>query len=492
MTVSRYPLIDGSTKCLDPGFLYSDRSAAPQDFWGRANSITCPTGQEPGVAYLVVPRSVNDTLDMNTLHSITWVDEAYNDLGILVSQTLTTFQNYVITRIWMVGVDGDGKSAALVELRDKRHLMMGVNNWEYNVRRHGGGGNWSAGTPEDHFYTDTLNSGSLYTWQQVLNDLWLSFPSTLRGTTPTLPYIPVQKPENLKYHGDAWLFVGDLLARCQSRLVYDPVADAFTVVRIGQAQSGLAAQVAALANRVTWDATPRQNLQLSSIAETIRFYFPKYGIPNQTDAGGQTVKPYYTIEKPSNLRGAQAGSKMPYITDFQAVYNNQAEADKSNAAPANDSELQALATELARKIGDKIDLGGERGRIIYSGIVPPSSTGASAKVISLGSEVAEMCWRDYGGDEGCVTDVRTAEELPDGQGEGIDWQPRDGSWIGKTAGIAKGSTGTFTVWDKSSGTWQATSETFTVTALGALIPANKYATAWDYRGQKVAAPWECQ
>ncbi len=409
MSVSRYPYLvsySGATfRVLDPGKLYSDRTAAPQDFWAKANSIFCPTGQSPGAAYFVVSRAVNDTLGMNETYSIKWVHE----------NGTTTWQNYVIARIWMVGVDGDGQSAALVELLDKRQLMRGANSFSYNVRRHGGG-TWSSGSVSQ-FYSDSLDSSALFTWQAVLNDLWLHFPSTLRGTAPTLPYIPQMRLENFHNWGDAWEAVGRLLAMCQCRLVLDPVADTFTVVRIGGVQSGLAAQVAALAARVMYDATPRQNLQLASMPETIRFYFPKYGIPNQTDAGGQTVRPYYWINKPTNLAGAQAGTVMPYMTSFHAVYNNQSQADMQNYAPANDTDLQNLAAELAEKVANKIDLGGERGRIIWSGIVPTTA-------LSLGSEVANICWRDYGGDEGCVTDARTAEGLPDGQAPPIDREPR--------------------------------------------------------------------
>jgi hypothetical protein len=165
MTVTRYPLIDGVTRCLDPGALYSDSTAAPQDFWGKANSITCPTGQTAGAAYFVVTRAVNDSLAMNSLHTIDWLHE----------NGTTTWQQYVISRIWMVGIDGDGLSAALVEMRDKRHLMRGAANWQYNVRRHSVG-TYSSGNPAGQYYTDSLNAGSLWTWQAILNDMWLNFP----------------------------------------------------------------------------------------------------------------------------------------------------------------------------------------------------------------------------------------------------------------------------------------------------------------------------
>lgn len=85
--------------------------------------------------------------------------------------------------------------------------------------------------------------------------------------------------------------------------------------------------------------------------------------------------------------------------------------------------------------------------------------------------------------------------LTDDAGVGIAWLDIGTSqqleWIGKTAGIAKGAAGLFTVWDKSTGVWAATAEAFQATALGAAIPANKYATAMEYRGQKICAPWEC-
>ena len=403
---TRYPLI-GSTPCLDPGKLYTDRTAAPQDFWGLANSISCPTGIHPGSAFLVVTRAVNDALEMNSTHSISWSHE----------NGVTTWPDYTIVRQWFVGVDGDSKSAALVELQDKRCLMRGAANFAFNIRRHSGGTYSSGSTATGQFYTDSLDSGTPYTWQRVLNDLWTYLPAAIRGTAPTLPYEPLNRPENLRYFGDAWEAVGDLLARCQSKLAFDPIAGTFSVVRIGEAQPGLAGQVEALKSRVMFDATPRQNLNLAAVPEKIRFYFPKYGIPTQTDAGGQIVRPYYTIDKPTNLAGCQAGTVKPYKTSFQAIYNNQADADAAAglAQPLNQTELENLASELARKIADKIDLGSERGRIIYSGVVTS---------IPLGSEVAHVQWRDLGTQEGCVTDVRTAEELPDGEDKGINVVPQ--------------------------------------------------------------------
>lgn len=407
---TRYPYLvsaSGSTfRCLDPGKLYSDRTAAPQDFFGRANSISCPTGLSPGSAFFVVTRTANDTLGMNEAYSIKWLHE----------NGTTVWQKYCIARIWMIGVDGDSRSAALVHMLDKRQLMLGAAQKSYNTRRHSGGTYSTSSSDVSQYYTDSLNAGALWTWQEVLADLWDELPSAIRGTAPTLAYIPQVKPQNLSYFGDAWEAVGDLLARCQSMLVYDPIGDAFTVVRIGDPQNGLAAQVAALATRVMYDATPRQNLQLASIPETIRFYFPKYGIPSQTAAGGQTVRPYYTIDKPSNLAGCQAGTVKPYRTSFHAVYNSQADADKANYPPANDTELQNLASELAEKIADKIDLGAERGRIIWNGIVPTTA-------LALGSEVASIQWRDLGTDEGCVTESRTAESLPEGQGPPVSIPP---------------------------------------------------------------------
>ncbi len=444
--VSRQLYIDGAA-CLDPGALYcpDGETAAPQDFAGLANSITCPTGQAPGSAFLVVSRAVNDALAMNSLHTLAWVDDGVT----------TSWPNYVICRQWMVGVDGDSKSAALVELRDKRQLMMGAANWQYNVRRHSGG-TYSAADPAARFYTDSLNGSNPYTWQEVLNDLWLHFPSAIRGTAPTLPYTPLYLPENIRVHGDAWAAVGDLLERIQCRLVLNPVASTFSVVRVGAAQAGLASQVAAAAGRVMFDATPRQNLQMATVPETVRVYFPKYGVPPQSDAGGQAVKPYHIIDKPSNLAGAVAGSKLGFRTSVHAIYPSQTQADLTGGVPDNIADLENYATEIAAKVVNKLDLGTERGRIIYTGIVTS---------ISLGSEAGSVCWRDLGGAEGCVTDYRTAEVVPDGNAPVEQCQPLSRSGWGRISGVsgleALGSA-TCRVWSDATGTMADSGEDITV------------------------------
>lgn len=470
---TRYPYLvsySGNTfPCIDPGKLYSDRTAAPQDFWGRASSVTCPVGIYPGSAFFVVSRLSNDTMEMNETYSIKWQHEG----------GVTTWQKYVICRQWFIGVDGDGKSAALVELRDKRQLMLGAAQKSYNTRRHSGGTYSTSSTDVSQYYTDSLNAGALWTWQEVLADLWDELPSAIRGTAPTLAYIPQVKPQGLSYFGDAWEAVGDLLARCQSQLVYDPIADTFTVVRIGAAQNGLAAQVAALITRVEFDGTPRQNLQLASIPETIRFYFPKYGIPSQTAAGGQTVRPYYTIDKPSNLAGCQAGTVKPYRTSFHAVYNSQADADKANYPPANDTELQNLASELAEKIADKIDLGAERGRIIWNGIVPTTA-------LALGSEVASIQWRDLGTDEGCVTESRTAESLPERQGPPIIFQPRE-ALATPTLAVLNGTLAAASWLLGAGGTVLApTSNPTSATATATIYALKPHTVAGQYKYQSIA------
>ncbi|MGI8980544.1 MAG: hypothetical protein ACR2FY_15050 [Pirellulaceae bacterium] len=65
--------------------------------------------------------------------------------------------------------------------------------------------------------------------------------------------------------------------------------------------------------------------------------------------------------------------------------------------------------------------------------------------------------------------------------------------IGKTTGIAKGSTGTFTIWQRNSstGTWETSGLTITARALGAALTTGKYAQASWRCGEWVAGPWEC-
>lgn len=381
----------GGQKCLDPGPLReaAERLGIPADFWGRASSISCPVGMEPGSAWFLVSRTIGDGLAANDYHELKWVHESGT----------TTWQKYVLHRAVLVGLDGDGNAPYLVEFRDKRQVLkLGSVNRTYNVRRQTRG--YDTATT-DLYYTDSRASGPTdYTWQTMFDDLWSNLPSGIRGTAPTLPYSPTGDPENFRFYGSAWEAIGQVLEVVQSVLCYDPVADAFTVKRIGEEQSGLTAARSALSSRRMLTYGPRQDLNRAVAPATIRFFFPKRlecdHLQVETDAGTHLVAQFHTIDKTTSLTGAETGTVMAYHC------RHVAEVDSDGSTINNSSTLDTLAGELRDKIVDRINRGTERGRDWFKGIVTTATPG---------SELSEIVWRDYGDRNGCVTEWRQRAEL---------------------------------------------------------------------------------
>lgn len=441
MTVSRYILdVGGQSEVLDPAEVarWLARAGINPDFAELANSIHCPIGQEPGSAWFLLSRAAGDALDANILHDLRWQHE----------NGLTTWQNYVLMRAVLCGMDGDGKAPYICEFRDKRQVLrLSAIDKEYHVRRTSRDGDTGS---TDLYYSDTRNAGSDWTWQTMFNDVWGNLPSAIRGTAPTLAYTPVREPENFQFHGSAWDAVGEILEATHSRLAYDPIADAFTVVRIGAEQTNLTSQLSALTRRKMLDRTPRTDLNLAIAPEKIRFYFPKRPetetLLAETTAGGMLVDPYHTIEKATSLTGAQAGTIQAYLTRFSA------ELDADGSTINNASALDTLADELLTKIKERYDRGTERGFTRYSGIVT---------TVLVGSEIHSVTWRDHGDSLGCVTELRRDAEL--GMARGApEVRPGqfNGIYRGVTDGaITKGSSGTVSRYTPGTTTDSGTNDT---------------------------------
>ncbi|MCI0333541.1 MAG: hypothetical protein L0228_10000 [Planctomycetes bacterium] len=422
---NRFPLI--GLRVIDPGELLATLSAAGQrtdQFWGVANSIRCPVGMEPGSAWFVMDRSAADKIGENDYTTLQWVHEGQQ------GGEPTQFKKYVQHSNIAIGLDGRSDAPRLVEFRDKRQVLkLSAIDREYNVRRPTRRGD--PGT-SDLFYTDSLNSGTPWTWQSMLNDVWSNLPAGIRGTAPTLAYTPVSQPENFRFHGRAWDAVGTILAATHSLLVLNPLDDEFTIKRHGDTQADLEQALSALVNagrKMETDA-PTADLNLSVCPEKIRFYFPKRAehqiqITERED-GGALISPYHTIDKDTNLEGAEPGTVLPYRTRFMAELDYTGGINNATA-------LNTLADELLTKIKERIDRGMERGLDYFMGIVT---------TIKPGAEIHEMVWRDYGDRVGCVTELHRIPSVPGiGPDTPLALDPRRIDIVRKTSNMRDGGSG---------------------------------------------------
>jgi len=388
---NRYPQIQG-LQVIDPGELYASFVAAglrTDQFWGLANSISCPVGMEPGSAWFVVKRSVANSLSVNSYIDLEWVHENSGS-------TPTRFNNYVLYRNIAIGLDAGNDAPRLLEFRDKRQVLsLSAIDAEYNVRQTHRFGH--SGTT-DLFYTDTLNAGSPWTWQGMFEAAWNTLPAAIRGTAPTLAYSPASQPENFRFHGSSWEAIREILDATHSVLCYNPFTDTFTVQRVGATQSGLSSALSALvqSGRLMQPLNAASGLGLANAPQKVRFYFP-YRIEDdaqflvESEAGNYVVDPYYTIDKNTSISGAETGTILHYRTKFIA------ELDPAENV-TNATALNTLADEMVALIAAKINDVADNRDDTYMGIVTS---------IVPGSEVREMVWRDYGDADGCVTELLT-------------------------------------------------------------------------------------
>ncbi len=386
----------GGRRCLHPGeaFRAAQDNATPFDFWQRTNSYTCPLGAEPGSAWLLMLRSELDKLDGNASHELKWVDGkrvlTIPSLAIVKSSTMN------------LALAGDKKAARLVEFQDRRRVLKLFSsiNAQYNVRIPAPSTTTGAGL----YYTDSINTSVVWTWQTMLDDIWGNLPGA--DTAPTLPYSPDGTPEGFRFIGEsAWDALHEVLAKINCTTVYDSINDSYSYIRLGTTQAGLAASLTGLKNRQMYDFDPGQDYQLANMPETVRVFFNRrelyHGIEKDTpDASNWEMAPVVSKDRATSITGVTSGSVLVVRDDLPAEFDD----DGSNS---NSAALQTRANEIGDNVRDRIDVSDERLRTMFSGLVTN---------ILPGSEITEVIWRDYGDETGLVTEVirRPPEKFPNG------------------------------------------------------------------------------
>jgi len=349
----------------------------PADFWGRANSIHVKIGFEPGVAYLVVPRSTMDNLDVNGLHSIVWT------MARAQVPVANTYNYWTICDARAVGVDGDLKAAYLLTLVDNRARMKKskIINKAYNVS-----------TPDQYgikvsdrkWLEDTLKTPTtLWTWQEMLADVWGDLPATA-GTVPTLPWAPTHSPDSWRFHGiSAWEAVKLIFDACQSTI--KPTADgsAFAAVDLGIAQADV---FAGLTSRLILDEKP-QATEACVFPEKVTITFPTRA---QTCAAVeyQAEQPIYAATPiASGVTVAVEGTERAVLYDLVGEIDN-------DGLIRNETDLDTAATDIAAQVVLRMFVASD----LYK-----MHAGVCHEVV-LGTNVNEIVIRDYGDTTGCVTE----------------------------------------------------------------------------------------
>lgn len=198
----------------------------------RANSIYIPAGRWPTRGWILLARRDYNRLDpYGTSFQLDVGDPSGADnVGTLGGLSIVHAQ--CVTR----GIAADPDAIYLVEITDARGILH--NQWfqyplvkQYNIR--------APGYPQT-FFPESLNDGTTWTWETMLEDIWgeMADVSSL-GAWPGLPSVPAGVPEGFWFSGvSAWRALADVLDYLGMTVVCDLTeASPFTIVDSGGSDS---------------------------------------------------------------------------------------------------------------------------------------------------------------------------------------------------------------------------------------------------------------
>ncbi len=374
----------GGKTCLSPLGLDEDALEIAGD---RATSFRLPLGYDPGVGYVLMTKEDVDDLSKGGFIEFKWVDSG--------SKTTFTFDTVYNTATSLFPRrSGDKNTPYLVEFCDKRKLfkMGGIEKY-YNIRMPAPAS--EAGTGVEMYHTESLNSGSVWTWQTAFDDLWALLPSGASpGTAPTLPYTPEWNfPENMTFIGESpWEAIEKLLERIECTIALS-AAGVFTAVRLGTTQAGLLSEFNRLFQdlRLADEYEPVVNTY-SYIPETFRVFFPIREIhtgAEKTSPRGSNwqIDRYHTKDVSSGVSDVVTGTVKTIFNDLEALR------DESGTI-TNSATLDDVAAEVAQNYADRLENSDDQMGKVFAGIIT---------TISPGSQVKEVIWSDTG--DGPTTEV---------------------------------------------------------------------------------------
>lgn len=381
--------LDNVYTLVDP--VFADEQAKRQglntEWWRKkAGTILWPSGQEPGKIWILLTRYDINHINLNALHT----------LKIRFDADTLTFNNLVFSaplrNIMGLGYTGGEKCIYLAELSDLRHLMR--NKWFSNpVNVHYNVPAPDTGTVGD-YHQDSMNGGSAWTWQGVLDNLWtLMTPPSELGSSPQLGWSPHGVPQNLRFVGvSGWEAYNEVLKRLGVDFVLWP--DGTTrLVRRGETDTSLVAALAQwnIAENRFDDEEPLEIIR-GKIPRQVVVYFPKiwehYGAEFTTEwrSGYQTslMQAYsVTIDCPDAIEDyTQANSKAVLWDDMSALTN-------IGGTVTNSAGLAVRAQERADDYYRMVYTGGNRMLLTFNRWI--FDTG-----LFNGSQVSAVAWYDHG------------------------------------------------------------------------------------------------
>lgn len=361
----------------------ADAAAAqgfPADFWGLANSVHVPIGFDPGTAYLLVPRSTMLALDADGLHTLSW---SYSRGS---APKVTEWHRWTICDARIQGIDGDSQASYWLTLRDSRQILQRakVVNKSYNVTVPSPCGTYVSGR---RYLSGTLNGSSPWSWQEMLAEVWGNLPAAA-GSVPALPWTPDHYPDTWRFHGiQAWEAVRMILDACQCTIKPANNGLSYEIVYFGTAQD--ASVFSLLANRLMRDEKPKDPCSCVLPAKVV-VTFPTRPVDyceGDLQAYQEQAPVYAAASASTGLDCADSAQELAIRYDLVGEID-------CDGSLINKTELDSSAATIAAMAAARLGVCKNLYRV-HSGI---------CHEVTLGSSIHELRYRDYGDDEGCVTE----------------------------------------------------------------------------------------
>lgn len=315
----------GGRACVDPipHKETCDRLGLNTDKWfGRVNSFKLTSDKTPGSGCILLRKADLDALDLIQYQTLTFIGDTTGPLSL----TNITILSYECT---CPGSADDPDAVYYCDVVDQRHFFA-KNTFTsgyraYNVTVPDGGS----------FQTDTLNSGSPWTWDGVFQDLITKSGVGALGVF-TLPFTPHLQPENLIYLGTPWEALNDLMDRLALAWAFG-FAASFGIVRVGVDQDASLVTLEASSSYLgrTYDGYGIDP-DAAWYPEKVKVIFRRYPKPDVTS--GET--PFYAVDitLPANA-AIKTGTYVELYDDLSAL--------GATGTPSNSSTLSTRATERA-------------------------------------------------------------------------------------------------------------------------------------------------
>ena len=432
MSLDNQPIIPAQL-ALDQ---YEKNNWDTSGFEGMANSFRCPIGEEPSQGFFLMTRQAVQQINTAGYKTLVMGDDngSVTLPGIVVKQAIRL----------VTGASQDPNALYLVEVTDKRFIArMSIVNLRFNIR-------YSGASEID---PNTTNLGTPWTWAQVVSQIATVLPAGASSIVIPSSVSVSSTPENIQYDCvSGWSALADVGKRLGCELLYNPIADAFSMVQMGIGSSNPLGNQGGASSGGGLTSGPTLRTQSDLLLEDLESITGAYNYPATVsvcfpvfDADPITFVLtnrnqgyFYNVPVSGNLSIAASGTTAIVYDSMMAIWH-----DPTIPNPDNLAALTTRANEVATAYYAKLT-GNTNARNVYSG----------AMAYVPGSTVCETTWRDFG--DGLKTEVQRWQPTTP-MPAGPKSEPQ-GMCFGYTTSLTlNGNNATFVISDSSGSTTRTVS-----------------------------------